>query len=132
MKMYCPKCYKLNPDENQFCSQCGHRLSSDTNNTAPISSDIKYCSHCGSEILAAAVVCPHCGCQVEGARHSEDKPLVILDLIALLFPIIGLIMYFVFHHNYPNKAKSVGIAALVGFLIAIIFPIIFVMIIQSL
>lgn len=25
----------------------------------------KYCSHCGASIAESAVICPHCGCQVD-------------------------------------------------------------------
>ncbi|MBQ9079602.1 MAG: NINE protein [Clostridia bacterium] len=32
---------------------------------------MKYCSHCGSELLDEAVICPKCGCAVEGAKKPE-------------------------------------------------------------
>lgn len=37
----------------------------------------KYCKHCGKQINAAAVLCPHCGCQVEELKHAEQPSIVI-------------------------------------------------------
>ena len=31
---------------------------------------MKYCSHCGKEIVAEAVACPHCGCAVNGSNNA--------------------------------------------------------------
>lgn len=120
--MYCPKCYKFNPDEHKYCAQCGHPLTEQQDSSIRPNEQTKYCVHCGNEIASAAVVCPKCGCNVDSRQHSEDKASIILDIVALLCPIIGLVMYFVFHHNYPIKAKSVGIASIVGFLVYLLFP----------
>ena len=35
---------------------------------------MKYCSHCGKEIMDEAVMCPHCGCAVESNPAVNDKP----------------------------------------------------------
>ncbi|MFA6874510.1 MAG: zinc-ribbon domain-containing protein [Bacilli bacterium] len=32
---------------------------------------MKYCSHCGAELLDDAVVCPKCGCAVNNATVKE-------------------------------------------------------------
>ena len=37
----------------------------------------KFCKHCGKQINAAAVLCPHCGCQVEELKHAEQPNIVI-------------------------------------------------------
>ena len=55
---------------------------------------MKYCSHCGKEILDEAVVCPGCGCKVEPPKSTlivdeEDKK--ILALLIKVFMIIGCI-----------------------------------------
>lgn len=34
---------------------------------------MKYCSHCGAEILDEAVICPKCGCAVEGGILDQKK-----------------------------------------------------------
>ena len=114
--MYCPKCYRKNTDDAEICSACGHRLRKTRNIASNPTKETKYCSHCGAEILLAAVICPKCGCPTESAAHAQDKPSTILDVLSFFIPIVGLIAFFVFHNNYPRKAKAVGGAALIGFL----------------
>lgn len=43
-------------------------------------STLKYCKHCGQQIAAAAVICPHCGCQVEEMhQQSAAQPNIIIN-----------------------------------------------------
>ena len=37
----------------------------------------KFCKHCGAKIPAAAVICTHCGCQVEEIKKNEQPSIVI-------------------------------------------------------
>lgn len=48
-------------------------------NTAAPAADVKmkFCKYCGNKIMEAAVVCPHCGCQVEEVKHTEQPNIVI-------------------------------------------------------
>lgn len=73
---------------------------------------MKYCSHCGKELLDEAVICPHCGCQVESL--TKDGPNKGLDIIAFLLPVIGAIMYLIYHEKAPKKAAAIGKWALYG------------------
>lgn len=73
---------------------------------------MKYCSHCGKEIMDETVVCPHCGCQVE--LLVTDVPNKGLNIIAFLLPVIGAIMYFIYHEKEPQKAAAIGKWALYG------------------
>ena len=55
---------------------------------------MKYCTHCGKELLDEAVVCPSCGCRAESTTSSpildeEDKK--IFKLIIKVFLVIGCI-----------------------------------------
>ncbi len=44
----------------------------------PIQGQTKFCKHCGQRIPEAAVVCTHCGCQVEELHNSSaGQPIVI-------------------------------------------------------
>jgi hypothetical protein len=88
---------------------------------------MKFCSHCGTEIFAAAVICPHCGCPVEGAcvPNTDDTPSTGLNIISLLLPIVGLILYLVYHDKTPKKAKAIGKFALIGFGIGIVAAVIY-------
>ena len=79
-----------------------------------------YCTNCGAEIAKEAYVCPKCGVKVkENETNSEDKPNTGLNILALFVPIVGLVLYFTWKKDYPNKAKSILIFALIGWGIGI-------------
>lgn len=48
-----------------------------TENSAGVQENTKFCKHCGAKIPVAAVVCTHCGCQVEEIKQSEQPNIVI-------------------------------------------------------
>lgn len=48
-----------------------------TENNTVVQEGMKFCKHCGSKIHSAAVVCTHCGCQVEEVKHTEQPSIVI-------------------------------------------------------
>ena len=57
---------------------------------------MKYCTHCGKELLDEAVICPGCGCRVEDTEPKkesfiEEDDKKILHLIIKIFMIIGCI-----------------------------------------
>lgn len=40
----------------------------------------KFCKHCGEKINEAAVICPHCGCQVETlSNDSANTPNIVIN-----------------------------------------------------
>lgn len=83
---------------------------------------MKYCSHCGKGIVENAVVCPYCGCSVNAANN--DTPSGGLNVLAFLFPLIGLILFCVYNSNSPIKAKAIGKWALIGFIVEIVLTVI--------
>ena len=76
--------------------------------------EMKFCSHCGKEIMDAAVVCPHCGCPVGAVSNEPDIPSTGLNVLSLLIPLVGLILYLAYHDKAPNKARAIGKFALIG------------------
>ena len=55
---------------------------------------MKYCTHCGKELLDEAVICPGCGCKVESTASSgifEEEDKKIFKLIIKVFMVIGCI-----------------------------------------
>lgn len=48
-----------------------------TENSTVTQEKMKFCKYCGAKILEAAVICPHCGCQVEEAKRAEQPSIVI-------------------------------------------------------
>lgn len=87
---------------------------------------MKYCTHCGKEITDEAVVCINCGCAIDGGgtvrtgSASADVPSAGLNILSLLIPLVGLILYITMHAQTPRKANQLGIFALVGFVVNLV------------
>ncbi len=59
---------------------------------------------------------------------QTDEPSKGLNIIAFLFPLIGLILYLVFMDSCPKKARDIGSWALGGFFLSMLFaPFVFFM-----
>lgn len=82
--------------------------------------EMKYCSQCGKELVDEAVVCPNCGCAVQApVSQQEDKPSTGLNMLAFLFPVIGLILFLCFQMTTPVRAKAIGKWAQDGFVVGV-------------
>ena len=70
---------------------------------------MKYCSQCGKELVDEAVVCPNCGCAVQApVSQQEDKPSTGLNILAFLFPLVGLILFLCFQFfNYQLHGLTI-------------------------
>lgn len=50
---------------------------------------MKYCTHCGAEILDEAVICPKCGCTAgNSATHTAGESNRILGMVAKILMLI--------------------------------------------
>ena len=56
--MKCLKCQIDNPDDNQFCRECGRKL-------------VFICSNCGAELRAGDNFCGKCGCDLRDPTESN-------------------------------------------------------------
>ncbi len=81
---------------------------------------MKFCCQCGKELVDQAIVCPYCGCAASTIHSEPDVPSIGLNILAFLFPLIGLILYCVYNEKAPNKAKGIGKWALTGFVTGIV------------
>ena len=85
------------------------------------------CSSCGNVFEVEhpmsetpEVVCPNCGCAVQApVNQQEDKPSTVLNILAFLFPVIGLILFLCFQKTTPVRAKAIGKWALDGFVVGV-------------
>lgn len=86
-----------------------------------------YCSNCGTKMNEYAEICVNCGTSV--TNHSQtkttttvDQPNIIINILSVCcFPILGIIMYFVWKEKQPKAAKSALTFGLIGFAITILF-----------
>ena len=86
---------------------------------------MKYCQHCGKEILDEAVICPGCGCSVQGTDNAQamrvDQSVSVgLVVLAVLIPLFGLIYWPVQSKTRPKCAQACGIAAIISWAVSFV------------
>ena len=82
---------------------------------------LKFCTHCGKEIMDEAVICPSCGCSVQTANSTHivevDKSVSAgWIFLSLLFPLVGSIYFFAAIKTRPMCAKVCSIVAIISWL----------------
>ena len=78
---------------------------------------MKFCQHCGKELLDEAVICPGCGCSVQPNKQAaevDQSVSVGLVILAVLIPLFGLIYWPVKAKTRPKCAQACGIAAIIS------------------
>jgi len=91
-----------------------------------------FCKNCGQQIDDKADVCLHCGVSTRtsgSSTNSLDNPSHLPGVLGCCFPIVGIILYFVWKDNKPLSAKLVIKWTLAGIAINIIFSILYVLLI---
>lgn len=86
---------------------------------------MKFCQHCGKEILDEAVICPGCGCSVQATNSTQvaevdESVSAGLVILAVLIPLFGIIYWPVKAKTRPKCAKACGIAAIISWAVAFI------------
>lgn len=85
---------------------------------------MKFCQHCGKELLDEAVICPGCGCPVQPIHNTQatndDSVNVGLVILSVLIPLFGIIYWPVNAKTCPIRAKACGIAAIISWGLAIL------------
>ena len=125
--MKCKNCGAELAEGTKFCTECGVSISnnmpSSQNDVHKIDSDEMYCFHCAGIIKKLAEICPKCGCRVAPAYASSqvDQSSPGLAVLSFFFPLIGIIMFFVWSKTYPLRAKSCLNGSIIGFIIGIVF-----------
>ena len=88
-----------------------------------------FCSKCGKEVNDEAVVCVHCGCAIENkkalATSSKDASNIGFAVLGFFIPLVGLILYLINKDTEPQKAKSAGKGALIGFCVSLVSSIVY-------
>ena len=89
---------------------------------------MKFCQHCGKEIMDEAVVCPNCGCSVQTVNRSpvpvddvDESVSAGLVVLAILIPLFGFIYWPVKAKTRPKCAMICGIAAIVSWFVSFVF-----------
>jgi hypothetical protein len=98
------------------------------------------CKFCGNEIPENSNTCPVCQATIDNItlnhhydsnisytsdkhhKPQDEKASIGLAIIALLFPIIGLIFFVTTKQTRPKAAKVIGTCALVSFILSTFIP----------
>lgn len=85
-----------------------------------------YCKNCGQQLDDKAVFCPHCGAGTPPLSpvQEDDAPSAGFAVLGFFVPLVGLILYLVFEREYPQRAKSSGKGALIGFITRVVLVIV--------
>ena len=99
-----------------------------------------YCWNCGKEIEEEAFFCVHCGVKTDRSSYinnnnnskrarEDDASSAGYGVLGFFFPIVGLILWLVWNNEYPKRAKSAGVGALVSVLVGVVISVIAVAIV---
>ena len=77
---------------------------------------MKFCSHCGNELMDEAVICPGCGCPIDAEKAGNGLATASL-ICAFLVPIAGIICGIIGAIKY--KAQKAGDRCIVAIMISI-------------
>ncbi len=95
---------------------------------------MNYCPNCGKQMTQGDTFCSNCGRQItinqnqnnygnDGSQNTKngDGLNILYGFLGFFFPIVGLVLYFVFKQSNPEGSKAAGIGALikVGFAIVV-------------
>ena len=75
---------------------------------------MKYCTHCGAEIVDEAVICTKCGCWVNGASGTSLQPKAKMNVCALVGFILTMVAVITFFIDF------MGMLALAGMIVSIV------------
>ncbi len=94
-----------------------------------------FCKYCGKEIDDRAVVCPNCGRATDNYNNSVnvnvnntieqkinpgDASSFGFAFLSFLFPLLGIILYAVWHLEFPKKASSCLKGAITGAIVSFV------------
>lgn len=89
---------------------------------------MRYCPNCGKEVDPKAIVCPNCGVALPApitnnqvANSQNDTGSIGWAFLGFFIPIVGLILYIVWHNSEPNNAKKAGLGALISVIVCLAF-----------
>ena len=88
---------------------------------------MKFCQHCGKELLDEAVICPGCGCAVQApnavvpAEQEVDESVSTgLVVLSVLIPLFGIVYWPVKAKTRPKCAKACGIAGIISWAVSFV------------
>ncbi len=117
--MYCRECGNGIKAHAEICPNCGVRPLNSTN----------FCQSCAAPTNANQELCVKCGAGLKTAGNrvvpaGEDRPSGLLNITVCCFPIVGIILYFIWKNEKPKSARAACTWAIVGTSIGVLLYII--------
>lgn len=87
-----------------------------------------FCKNCGQEIDDNADVCIHCGVATGNSgvsKNALDNPSHLAGVASCCFPIVGLILYFMWKDEKPQSASLVCKWMIGGIVAWVVFYVLF-------
>lgn len=104
----------------------------------------QYCQNCGNKLEIGTKFCPSCGTAVtsilsssgtvyqqQNKTNPNDMNSTGFNVLGFFIPLVGLILYLIWKDEYPIKSKGIGKWALIGFILGIIFSVIYYISVMS-
>ena len=86
---------------------------------------MKYCAHCGAELLDEAAICPKCGCSAGGSTSQAQTPqnswngmAIAGFVLSFFFAVVGLILSILAYKQTKQTGEKGKELALAGIIIS--------------
>lgn len=133
--MFCGECGKLIKEGNKFCTGCGRKVEPIlSTNKEKIKSDENIVEKVKEEKVVEEISPiktineskeeSTINSNVSYVKESNDKTSIGLNILAFFIPIVGLILFVTMKNDTPKKAKSIGISALIGYILSMFVSIV--------
>lgn len=113
--MYCSRCGTQQNDDAKFCSNCGINFAGENNNFNQIN-QFSGASNYSNTNNNGYNSQPY---------NPKDNPSHLAGVVSCCFPIVGLILYFLWRDDKPNSAKRICYWMIGGVVIYVAFYLIF-------
>ncbi len=67
--------------------------------------EMKYCKHCGERIPAKAIICTHCGCQVEELNGDKTPQIIVNNANSSVNQNVNQNVNHAGNADYPYKSR---------------------------
>lgn len=121
--MFCKECGKKIEEGSKFCTGCGRKIEPIAMHNISNNKELYVKREEKSNNQNVNYYNSNTNTQNINYVAKEDKPSILLNIVAFFVPIAGLILFLSMREETPRKAKSVGITALVGYVVSILLSI---------
>lgn len=117
--MYCPKCNSYVADGNRFCGSCGAEISSSPSETnSPAAPDQPYGN---TQYSYQQNGQPYNNYGYNQPPVEENESTTIYKVLSFLWPVVGIIIYFIDRDKRPKRAKDCLKFSIISIVVSMIF-----------